>query len=106
MSKQNYGIKEVWQVDEKTLGITWTDGVENRYDVVELRRNCPCASCVDEMTGVRTLKREDVPEDTRPKSIDSVGRYAMAFQFSDGHNTGIYSFDLLRKLANTGSSTV
>ena len=44
------------------------------------------------------LKAEDVSDDVRPVSIDSVGRYAMSIKFSDGHATGIYTFQYLRSL--------
>lgn len=95
---KNIGVKELWQVDEKTLAILWTDQKENRYDVVDLRRQCPCAGCVDERTGKRTLRPENVADTVRPKRLKSVGRYALTIQFNDGHETGIYTFDYLRKL--------
>lgn len=91
-------VKKIWQQDERTLGIQWTDGKESLYDVVELRRQCPCALCVDETSRERKFKPEDIPQSVRPTVIESVGRYAMSIQFSDGHRTGIYSFRLLREL--------
>jgi ATP-binding protein involved in chromosome partitioning len=94
------GIKEIWQIDGRTLGIIWTDLKEHRFDVVELRRQCPCAVCNDEMTGKKLLKPQEVSDGVRPTSIDSVGRYGMSIKFDDGHSTGIYSFDQLRKLAS------
>lgn len=92
-------IREIYQVDEQTLGITWTDNNESKFDVVELRKLCPCASCVDEHTGKRILKPEMVDGNVRPETLNSVGRYAMTIAFTDGHNTGIYSFKYLRKLS-------
>ena len=62
--------------------------------------NCPCAGCVDEMTGVRMLTEAMVPEGVYPLAIEYVGRYALQFYWSDGHSTGIYSFELLRRLAD------
>jgi DUF971 family protein len=53
---------------------------------------------VDERTGIPILKPEDVSEDVRPVRIEPVGRYAIQFHWSDGHATGIYSFDRLRAL--------
>ena len=91
-----YSIKEIWQKDESTLGIIWSDGLESSFDTVALRRHCPCASCVDEMTGKRTLSPAEVPDSVRPVTISSVGRYALTIEFSDGHKTGIYSFESLR----------
>jgi len=93
------GVKEIYQSDEKHLGITWTDGAESKLDVVELRRKCPCASCVDERTGERILKPDSVASTVRPLQIDSVGRYACVIAFNDGHNNGIFSFKYLRQLS-------
>jgi DUF971 family protein len=53
---------------------------------------------VDEMTGVRTLAPEGIPEDVYPAAIHYVGRYALQFLWSDGHDTGIYPYDYLRGL--------
>ena len=92
-------VKEIYQIDERTLGITWTDDQESKFDVVELRRKCPCASCVDEQTGKRILKPEMVKETVRPEQIRSVGRYALNIIFTDGHSTGIYTYKMLRKMS-------
>lgn len=83
------------QVDGRTLELRWTSGRVTRHDVVELRRRCPCARCVDELTGQVRLRAEDVPDDVRPVEIRSVGRYALTVRFDDGHATGIYPFELL-----------
>lgn len=91
-------VAKIWQVDSKTLGIRWTDGQENQYDVVMLRRSCPCAMCIDEWTNQKKLKDQDVAETVRPTRVESVGRYAMSIKFNDGHATGIYTFELLRNL--------
>jgi DUF971 family protein len=93
---EHIAIEKIWQKDTRTLGIVWTDGKESQYDVVELRRKCPCASCIDEWTKKPILRPDDVPESIRPVKIDSVGRYGLNIQFNDGHNTGIYSFQALR----------
>ncbi len=98
MENQAVQVKKLWQVNDRTLGIQWTDGRESQLDVIQLRRSCPCAMCIDEWTHTKKLKDSDVPETTRPTRIESVGRYAMSIKFNDGHNTGIYTFDLLRNL--------
>lgn len=84
--------------DGTTLRILWRDGHESEYTPRYLRIACPCAGCVDEMTGKRILRSEDVPEDVYPLSIEHVGRYALQFDWSDGHRTGIYPFEYLRRL--------
>ncbi|MCA1814858.1 MAG: DUF971 domain-containing protein [Acidobacteria bacterium] len=80
------------------LRITWADGRVCRYGAAALRRVCPCAQCVNEYTGERTLDPASVPEGLTVESLDIVGRYALTFRWSDGHQTGIYSFRLLREL--------
>lgn len=95
MATEGLGVTRIWQQDDRTLGIAWTSGRTSTYDVVALRRRCPCALCVDEHTGTRTLQADDVPDTVRPVTITSVGRYALTIVFDDGHASGIYSFDLL-----------
>ena len=80
------------------LTITWTGGHTGIHSPYNLRRNCVCASCVDEDTGKRVLDERRVPLDIRIDSYTPVGRYALAFAFSDRHNTGIYSYKYLRTL--------
>ena len=81
-----------------TLGIIWSDGHLARYTVRNLRLECHCAHCVDEWTREKLLKDESIPQDIKPLRIETVGRYALRINWSDGHNTGIYTFDSLRKL--------
>ncbi len=82
----------------QSIRIQWRDGHLSLYSSRTLRLQCPCASCVNEWTGERTVRDEAIPPDIRPTSWSLVGQYALAIGFSDGHNTGIYSFDLLRSL--------
>ena len=91
-------IKKITQKDSQTLQIVWRDGHVSEYDVVVLRRECPCAQCVDEWTNERTLDPNSIPETVRPVGLKSVGLYAIQIDWSDGHSTGIYSFETLRKL--------
>jgi ATP-binding protein involved in chromosome partitioning len=83
---------------ESKLQIFWTSGGNVLLDLKELRLACPCASCVDEWSGEKILSPDSVPKDIRIGSLTSIGRYAMVIHWSDGHNTGIYSWDYLRKL--------
>ena len=88
--------------DGAALRIQWQDGAASILAPRALRVHCPCARCVDEMTGQRILRPEDVPEDVYPTAIHYVGRYALQFVWSDGHSTGIYPFDYLRRLGEEG----
>lgn len=84
--------------DEARLRIEWRDGVVSELVPRYLRSLCPCAGCVDEMTGVRTLTPDMVDDGVYPTAIHYVGRYALQFVWSDGHSTGIYTFEYLREL--------
>lgn len=83
---------------ERVLEIKWADDHIARYATKHLRVNCACAGCVDEMTGVRTLDPATIPEDIDIAAMDAVGNYAVRFRWSDGHDTGIYSWDHLLNL--------
>jgi ATP-binding protein involved in chromosome partitioning len=90
--------KEVNTNDEKVTVITWEDGKISRYPNRYLRSMCPCAQCVNETTGERMISIESIDPNVRLVSVSPVGRYALHFQWSDGHGTGLYSFDTLHKL--------
>lgn len=89
---------EIIEESDSEISIVWSDRQEIKYEASALRRACPCAGCVNEWTGEKMLKPESVPDGLRFKNIAVVGRYALNFNFSDGHDTGIYSFKYLREL--------
>jgi DUF971 family protein len=91
---------EISQESNKRLRITWADGRSCEYEAASLRRACPCAQCVDEWTGERTLKPQAIADDIVIGDLSIVGRYALNFRWSDGHETGIYSFQYLRDLCD------
>ncbi len=99
MNETRYKPAEVGPSDDGArLRIAWQDGHESLYDPRKLRLACPCAGCVDEMTGEAILVPSMVPDGIHPHSIQYVGRYALQFVWSDGHSTGIFPFEYLRKL--------
>ena len=81
--------------DGTRMRIEWNSGERFAVPFKELRFLCPCAACVDEHTGRRTLERAAVRDDVRPREVLLVGRYAVQLKWNDGHETGIYSFDHL-----------
>lgn len=90
---------QIIEESEAEISIKWSDDAETKYNAAELRRVCPCAGCVNEWTGEKILRSETVSDDISFSHISVVGRYALNFHFSDGHETGIYSFNYLRKLS-------
>ena len=89
---------EIGRANAHDVKVLWQDGHESVYPARDLRLKCPCAGCVDEMTGQIRLIASSVPQDVHPKAIQPIGRYAISIQWSDGHNTGIYGYEMLRKL--------
>ncbi len=87
------------KTEDRLLSIVWSDEREDQFDVVDLRRRCRCARCVDELTGKQVLRAEDVPEDLRPTQVKSLGRYALTLDWTDGHSS-IFSWEQLRKWKN------
>jgi len=83
------------------LLLRWADGTEQRLTDRDLRLSCQCAQCRDEMSGKRLLLPENVPLDISLTRVWSVGNYALGMAFSDGHDTGIYTFKALRAMAGT-----
>ena len=94
---------EISQESNSQLRISWADGRVCNYQAVALRRACPCAQCVDEWTGERTLKPQTISDEIEIGDLSIVGRYALNFRWSDGHETGIYSFQYLRDLCERQS---
>lgn len=62
-----------------------------------LRLACPCAECVEEMSGRPLLDPARVPADVRPLELSLVGSYGIRVRWSDGHGTGIFTFERLRR---------
>lgn len=83
------------------LILRWADGTEQRLADRDLRLTCQCAQCRDEMSGKRLLEPGAVPLDLALTRVWSVGNYALGMAFSDGHDTGIYTFKALRAMTGT-----
>jgi DUF971 family protein len=90
---------QIIEESDNEVSIKWSDESETRYSAPRLRRSCPCAGCINEWTGEKMLDASSVPDELTITSTSIVGRYALNFHFSDGHDTGIYSFKYLRELS-------
>jgi len=88
------------------IRIHWSDSSSTDWSPVELRNACPCATCKEKHKAKDQEKAggllQVIPlQEAKPLRIDSmrpVGNYAYNVQFSDGHSSGIFGFDLLRKV--------
>lgn len=90
---------EIGRANQWDIKIRWDNGREHIFPARFLRLSCPCAACVEEMTGRKMITDEMILSDVHPLSIHPVGRYAIQIQWSDGHQTGIYTWDRLWQLA-------
>jgi len=97
------------RVEQNRLLIEWSDGQRRQYTPRVLREACPCATCREK----RTEKPRDpmslpilTTAQLQPLTIagmQPIGNYAYTIAFSDGHDTGIFTFDLLRELGEVVS---
>ncbi|MBI4364751.1 MAG: DUF971 domain-containing protein [Candidatus Latescibacteria bacterium] len=89
---------EIRKKGGESVTIRWADGHVSAYGARYLRGRCPCAQCVSETSGERIVLEEHVDPHVSIGSARTVGNYALHFDWSDGHTTGIYSFDYLRRV--------
>jgi DUF971 family protein len=91
------------------VDVTWADGHASHYEFAYLRGECPCATCNDAREKKAALgevasvfKSSPVLPMFKPKpraqSATQVGNYAIQISFTDGHSTGIYSYEHLRNI--------
>jgi DUF971 family protein len=84
------------------LAIKWDDGSETFVSLEKMRRHCPCASCAGETDIMGNVykgpNRPLGPDAFRLVRISNVGGYALSPYWADGHSTGLFSYELLRRL--------
>jgi DUF971 family protein len=88
--------------------IEWKDGHTSEWNFAWLRLACPCATCHEEreQSGRKPGEAKPKPQTllpmyeapVRPTEVTPVGKYAMKFKWSDGHESGIYSWEYLRRV--------
>jgi len=93
------------------LRIEWSNGERRDYKLAELRDACPCATCREKRMQPPPAPSLSLPilsaAEARPLAIAAmqpVGNYAYSIRFSDGHDTGIYTFELLHDLGTEAST--
>ena len=86
------------------LAVKWDDGSESFIPLESLRRHCPCAGCKGEMDVLGNVYKnpdQPLPPDAfRLIRIVSVGGYALQPVWADGHSSGLFSFDYLKRVAD------
>jgi DUF971 family protein len=94
-------------VESSSLWIEWSDGRKQQCPLAELRDHCPCASCREKHKSEEKKPSALLPvlslaeaQPLRLVSMKPVGHYAYSIAFSDGHDTGIYTFEHLRELGH------
>jgi DUF971 family protein len=90
------------------LAIQWNDSAESFFDLQFLRRACPCAACGGEPDVLGNIMRPNVSYSENSFELTGfqiVGGYALQPRWGDGHETGIYSFQYLRRLTSPVTST-
>lgn len=86
------------------LELQWDAGPLFSIPFKFVRSQCPCAACIDEFTGRRVLEPESIPEDILPTQMSFIGNYALKIVWSDGHSTGLYTWDHLAAIAEQYSN--
>ncbi len=93
---------DIQQIGEE-LAIKWADGSESFVVLEKLRRHCPCAGCRGEKDILGNVYKDPprplAPQAFHLRAITSVGSYGIQPVWADGHATGIYSFDYLKRIA-------
>jgi DUF971 family protein len=87
------------------LALKWDDGREDFLKLEAIRRACPCAGCQGERDIMGNLHKgpeeELLPLSFQLLRLEKVGGYAVQPVWADGHSSGIFSFDFLRRLAES-----
>lgn len=87
--------------DKKFLDVKWDDDTEDRIKLANLRMKCPCAACSAEREK-RGSKYIPIysDEELSLREIKIIGNYAVGIIWKDGHDTGIYEYNYLKKISN------
>ena len=94
-----YPIK-IKLIEKNELLIIWDDKNESVLELRELRKRCPCATCLAERDKQSKMYIPLFAENqVTVKSINQVGKYAVQITWNDGHNSGIYEYNFLKNFS-------
>ncbi len=99
---ENFYPVQLKKTENNSLSVKWNDEKVSEIPLTKLRDECPCVNC----KGESVIFESYIPIKTPFKAagfyeidkIETVGNYAISIKWKDGHDTGIYSWDILRKL--------
>lgn len=86
---------------DAVLELTWDAEGVVRLPYHTLRAECPCASCRNEWTGERILDPATIRADLKLEGMEPVGNYAVRLGWNDGHSSGLYTWETLRRLSQS-----
>jgi len=86
------------QVEQQLLVVSWGSRQVD-FPFVFLRGQCACAQCVNEWTGERILDPDSISAEIVVDKMEMVGSYAVRIHWSDGHNSGLYTWERLVELS-------
>lgn len=89
------------ETDRRVFKVVWDDGAVSEYEWEPFRRACPCAYCSGEGAMAGNVSEDTVftEQQTSLREVYPVGRYGLTPEWADGHDTGIYTFKMLRQAA-------
>lgn len=85
--------------DDRILELVWGPNDISRLPFRVIRQSCRCAACVDEFTGRQILDPASVDDGILADDVSLTGNYAMKFRWSDTHDSGLFTWDHLRRIA-------
>lgn len=96
-------LRAIEPASNTQLSLNWDNDTAFKLDYKKVRFLCPCAVCVNEISGKRQITPEQIPDDVAIRDVEPVGHYALRITFSDQHQTGIYTFDYLHQICTAHS---
>lgn len=106
--KENIMKPKSIKVEKEVISVLWKDSNESKIQLRYLREECPCAGCKGETILLHSYRPPKLPiahpDMYTIKNLKMVGEYALQIWWKDGHDTGIYTWEYLKQLANDQSN--
>lgn len=96
MANPPVGIRALGE--QRRLELRWDDGSTYSVPYKFIRGDCPCAACIEEWTGRKLIDLNSISDEIHPTELSIVGNYSLRIAWSDGHATGLYTWDHLAEI--------